>query len=374
MTKFAVSASSPTSVTIAGRDILTFGGCNYLGLSHHPAVHAALLRGLQQFGVSTSASRETTGNTVAHDRLEQDLTSFLGVSDSVVVPDGYTANLAIAEALPQLLGPNPACIVDRRAHRSVHKAIDHAGLERIEYEHADAAHAAVLAASAAAMGRGVAILTDGVFTTDGALAPIPELLRALPRRGLLIVDDCHGFATLGPRGQGSLSHFGIDPEARIILTTTLAKGLGCHGGVVAGSSEVCRAVRVRGSAYMCTTPTSPAVISAASEALSILVREPERVGRVQRNARRLREGLRGIGLSLIDTPAPIAAFVCDAEPTMRRMHDEMFTSGILAPVMSYPGGPAPFYFRCSITSEHTPEQVSRLTEALASCMASACIA
>lgn len=375
MAKFPIAAASPTTVTIAGREILSFGGCNYLGLAHHPAVHAAMLRGLQQYGLSTSASRETTGNTLAHDRLERELAEFLGTEDGVVVPDGYTANLAIAEVLARDLGPHAVAVMDARSHRSIREAIAGAGLELVEYAHLDADAAAKKIAMYAAMGRGVAVFTDGVFTADGTLAPLPELIRALPTRGaVLVIDDCHGFATMGPRGQGTLTHYGLGVDPRIVITTTLAKGLGCHGGVIASTSEMCRRVRAVGSAYICTTPVSPAIATAAATALDILKSEPARVARLQRNAAGLRQMLGGLGVSVADTPAPIAAFVLEDDATMRRLHAEMLDAGILAPFIAYPGGPAPTYFRLSISSEHTPEDLARLEAALAGRLKGVCAA
>jgi 7-keto-8-aminopelargonate synthetase-like enzyme len=370
MTKLPVSAASPTSVTIGGREVLSFGGCNYLGLAHHPVVHAAMLRGLQQYGLSTSASRETTGNTIAHDRLEQELAAFLGTPDGVVVPDGYTANLAIAETLAK---DSPRCsvaVIDERSHRSIREAAIGAGMQLVAYKHLNSEDAAGKIALNDAAGANVAVFTDGVFTSDGTIAPVRDLLAALPKRAMLVVDDCHGFGVMGPRGQGTLSAVDLMPtDPRLVITTTLAKGLGCHGGVIAGSRDICSRVRARGSAYICTTPTSPAVACAASAALEILRAEPQRVARLQANAAHLRRSLVSLGIALAETPAPIAAFVLRDESEMRRLHTELLDAGILAPLISYPGGPAACYFRLSIGSEHTFAHVDRLIEAMAARLA-----
>src|ERR1051326_4129497 len=280
MPRLSVSQAAPTTVVIGGRSVTYFGGRNSLGRAHHPAVHAALIDALSQFGLSTSASRETTGNTTAHDQLEAAFCRFVGTPAAIVVPDGYTANLAIA----QVLAPtHPISLIDRKSHRSIREAIAGAGSTLIEYNHGDVRHAAELMARHA--DEGVAVYTDGVFTADGALAPIPELLAALPKNGILIVDDCHGVCTLGARGQGTLAHFGLNPpfDSRIVLTTTLAKGLGCHGGIVAGPGAICDLVRSRASAYVCTTPVSPAIAAAGVESLAIIAREPERLRRLHQN-------------------------------------------------------------------------------------------
>ncbi len=360
MPRLSVSQASPTTAVIGGRPVISFGGCNYLGLAHHPAVHAALIDALAQFGLSTSASRETTGNTTAHDQLEAAASRFVGTPSAVVVPDGYTANLAIA----QVLAPtHPISLIDRRSHRSIREAIAGAGSTLVEFNHRDTRHAAELMARHA--DEGVAVYTDGVFTADGAIAPITELLAALPRTGTLIVDDCHGLCTLGPRGQGTLAHLNIPADPRIILTTTLAKGLGCHGGIVAGQPAVCELVRSKASAYICTTPVSPAIAAAAVESLAVVAREPDRLRRLRQTIAHVGNALRGLDIAFVSTETPIFAFTLDSEQTMRRLYADLLNEGLLAPLISYPGGPAPCYFRLSITSEHRPEQIDQLIAAFA---------
>ncbi len=360
MPRLSVSQASATTAVIGGRPVISFGGCNYLGLAHHPAVHAALIDALSQFGLSTSASRETTGNTTAHDQLETAICKFTGMPAAVVVPDGYTANLAIAQVL---FPTHPVSLIDRRSHRSIREAIAGAGSTLVEYNHRDTHQAAELMARYA--DDGVAVFTDGVFTADGAVAPVPDLLAALPKSGILIVDDCHGFCTMGSRGQGTLAHFNIPADPRIVLTTTLAKGLGCHGGVVAGTAPVCDLVRGRASAYICTTPVSPAIAAAGVESLAVIAREPDRLRRLRQNIAQMANVLKALNLDFPSKGTPIFAFTLDSEQTMRRLYADLLNEGILAPLISYPGGPAACYFRLSISSEHRPEQIDQLAAAFA---------
>ncbi|MFN0133193.1 MAG: aminotransferase class I/II-fold pyridoxal phosphate-dependent enzyme [Phycisphaerales bacterium] len=371
MPRLPVSASSATTVTLDGRRVVSFGGCNYLGLAHHPDVIAAAIAGISDFGLSTSASRETTGNTTAHDELERDLAAFVGLAAAVVVPDGYSANLAAAQALAP---EHPIALIDRRAHRSIRDAAACAGMRVIEFEHRDADSAArVLAdldpATAAA------IFTDGVFATDGGVAPLRALLAAMrPSADTLVVDDCHGLGVLGPGGRGTLASLGVRDD-RIVLTSTLAKGIGCHGGMVGGTRSLVDAVRSRASAYVCTTPASPALACAARASIRVLRAEPERVERLHANAERLSAVIRHAGLQASEFATPIRAFVvADAfgrpdAAAMRATHAFLLEQGFLAPLITYPGGPWPLYFRLSVTSEHRPEQIEALGEALADAMA-----
>jgi hypothetical protein len=206
-----------------GRTILAFAGCNYLGLANDPRVLQAVRIGLDRYGLSTTASRETTGNTTAFDDLERSLANFLCMERSLLLADGYTANIAMAQALATRFR---TVLIDAKSHHSVHDAARGAGLIVVTFPHGDTHAAARLArmhAEADPAGA-IAILTDGVFTSDGAVAKLPELIAALPNdRSLLVVDDCHGVCVLGPEGRGTVSHYALT-DPRIIITTTLAKG------------------------------------------------------------------------------------------------------------------------------------------------------
>lgn len=369
MPRLPVSGATATHVVLNGREVLSFGGCNYLGLAQHKDVLRAATEALGRFGLSTSASRETTGNTTAHDELEAAIARFVDMPAAVVVPDGYTANLAIAQALAS---DHRVALIDQRSHRSIREAVAVSGMELVEFDHLSSGSAAEKIARHAP--RGVALFTDGVFTADGGLAPLPELLSALPAQGAtLVVDDCHGFCVMGARGAGTLTHFGIS-DPRVLLTTTLAKGLGCHGGAVAGPQWIADRVRTRASAYICTTPVSPAIAAAAVEAVAVVLREPQRAARLHASAKRLGAGLARLGLCSKPSPAPIFAFVLDSAERMRRLHADLLSEGILAPLISYPGGPAGTYFRLSLSCEHKAEQIDRLLSLLGARLYAAAVA
>ncbi len=366
MPRLPISGASATTLVLNGKTVVSFGGCNYLGLSFHPSVQAALVEGLKQFGISTSASRQTTGNTVVHDRLEVALREFLGATDSIVVPDGYTANLAAAQGLAPT---HRAAVIDSRCHRSIREALAGTGATVVEFEHLNAADAAFKLGSLSKASLAT-VWTDGVFASDGSVAPVPELLAAARKfRATLVVDDCHGLCTLGECGRGTLSHYGLPSPLPpdIVITTTLAKGLGCHGGVVCGTQGLIERVRNGSTAYICTTPASPAIAAAAIEALAVVQREPARVERLRQNALLLRRGLKSLGVILTDSPSPISAFTLGTRQQMEKIHSDLLARGFLAPLIDYPDGPAPCYFRLSVTSEHTPEQIDAFIAAAAEC-------
>lgn len=358
-----VTSSSTTRVEIDGRTLLTFGGCDYLGLAHHPAVVAAAAEAMRVYGLSVTASRVTTGNAAAHVALERDVAALLGQEAACALPEGYMANLALAQALASGGAggaPAPVALIDERAHRSVSDSARAAGLEIVRFRHRDAGDAG---GRLRAIAGPVAIMTDGVFTADGSVAPVAELLLLLrDGRDVLVVDDCHGVGVLGG-GRGTCREAGLD-DPRVVLTTTLAKGVGCYGGAVAGTHEVVDRVRHRATAFICTTPIPPAMAAAASAAIEIIAGDPARNRRLLANARRLRDSLGALGLSLAEQPTPIAAFLAGDEARMERVHAALLAAGILAPLIRYPGGPAERYFRLTVTAEHTPADIERLCEAM----------
>jgi 8-amino-7-oxononanoate synthase len=361
-----IERQTATTVTLEGRTFTIFAGCNYLGLAQHPAVIAALVEAAGRFGLSTGASRETTGNTVVHDQLERAIAKLVGKPDAVLLLDGFTANIAAAQVLS--IG-GPRFIIDERAHRSLKDACAATGRTVDLFQHRSAAAAAQVAA---ATPQQPVIATDSVFAADGAVAPLSDLLSASPR-GLVLLDDCHGLGVLGPAGRGGLAHAqangltAYDSE-RVIITGTLAKALGCHGGFVAGTIQFCTAVRQQASIYRTTTPQPPAIAAAALEAITVLQREPERLERLRRNTAHLQEGLIRLGLVLIETASPIFAFTLPTQGQNDRMtllEAALRDDGIIAPVLTYPDGPSARYFRLAVTSEHTEEQIQHLLKSLA---------
>jgi 7-keto-8-aminopelargonate synthetase-like enzyme len=358
MTAPPIDACSPTTALLAGRSVVTFGGCNYLGLSQHPRVVGAAADAMARFGLSTTASRETTGNTRLHEDLEGLLAGFCGHPAGLLVPDGYIANLAAMQGL-SALGFRHA-VIDRRAHPSLRDAAGMAGMRLHEYGHADARDAARLLA--ACEGRAV-VVTDSVFAADGTVAPARRIHASLRDGDRLLLDDCHGFAVLGRAGRGLADELDLSRD-RLVVTTTLAKGLGCGGGVVMGERALVDAARAGSTAYICTTPTSPALAAAAIEAIGLVGEDPSLHERLRANTTRIRSLL----AERFDVdpahPIPIIAFVAGEADAMRIMHEEMLDRGVLAPLVAYPGGPAPVYFRLSVSAEHTEQQIELLAAAI----------
>jgi 8-amino-7-oxononanoate synthase len=336
---------------------LTFGGCNYLGLAHHPKVIAAAQAALTTFGLSTSASRQTTGNAQPHSDLESTLATFTGFEDALLVPDGYTANLAALQGLAAI-GINHA-VIDARAHASLKDAANLAQMTIHTYDHLNAAQAHQILATLDAP---AVVLTDAVFTTDGDLAPLQELLENIGHH-ILLIDDCHGFTVLGDQGRGTANHFNLTHQ-NLMMTTTLVKGLGSAGGVVLGSPNLVAASRDHSTAYICTTPASPALAAAAKIALDLLQTQPCIHAQLLDNINSTRAMLRSHGIQTHNHPTPIFAFTLGDESEMLRIVQALLNEHIILPLMQYPNGPAPTYFRLSINASHTKAHIDQLDQAL----------
>lgn len=367
MARLHVESSTATSLVIGSREYLAFAGCNYLGLAQNPSVLAAAAKGLAAFGISTTASRETTGNTTIHDALEQDIATYSRQPAAILLAEGYTANFAVAQGLCRTHG---IALIDSKAHRSIRNAATAAGMQVMEYEHQNPDSAAWLVRQYGDLG--VAIFTDGIFAADGAVAPLPGLLKVLPaHRATLVVDDCHGFCVMGENGRGTVDHFGlVDP--RICITTTLAKGLGCYGGAVIGQSALVDEIRETSDVYRRSTPVPTPIAMAARMALSVIKNSPALIERLRANTQLAREGFDSIGISTHENNVPVFTFVLDdgkdAAAYMEAIHSRLLERGIYAPLIAYPGGPSERYFRITLTASHSPEHIRTLADGFATVM------
>jgi len=334
-----------------------------LGLAHRREVIEAVRSAASVYGLSSSASRETTGNAKPHAMLETRLTEFCNHQAGLLVPDGYTANLAAMQGL-EAMGIEHA-LIDARAHASLKDAATLAKMDIHLYDHLDANHAHSILHK---LNAPAAILTDSVFTTDGDLAPVHDLHNALRPNDWLMLDDCHGFTVLGDQGRGTADELGLKSN-QLIVTTTLAKGLGCAGGIVMGPSTPVESARENSIAYRCTTPAAPPLVAAGLKSLELLQTDETLHQNLHRNIDQVRDILRSLDLPAHDLRTPIFAFTIGDESTMKQIERSLLDSKIILPLMTYPNGPAPIYFRLAVNASHTAEQLGHLRTGLSSAMA-----
>lgn len=375
MPRIGFESWGASSAVIDGRRRVVFGGCNYLGLAHHPEVHRAVVEGLARWGLTTTASRETTGNTKAHEALESEIASFLGKPAAILTTEGYTANIALLQGLA---GDYTAAVLDERSHSSVVFAVRAAGFEVEFYPHLSASAAIERVRARLAKGQRAVVMADGVFAAGGGVTPCREILDGLPAEGaMLVIDDCHGFTVLGEQGRGTTDHFGVTADRRLAITTTLAKGLGCYGGAVVGEAALIARVRERSKLYVGTTPCPPPLVEAARVAIGILKRENGLIETLRRNVRTMQRVLsdalgwkpaqpaeQTIGRQGMPAMVPIFAFDRGTRDSMLSLQSQLDERGYFVPLIDYPGGPTPWYFRPTVTAAHDTAELDAFGQAL----------
>lgn len=375
MPRIGFESWEASSAVIDGRRRTVFGGCNYLGLAHNPEVHRAAIEAIGRWGLTTTASRETTGNTRAHEALEAEIASFLGKPAAILTTEGYTANIALLQGLA---GDFQTAVLDERAHSSVVFAVRSAGLEVEQYAHLSAQGAVERARAAMARGRRVVVMADGVFAAGGGVTPCSEILRGMPADGaLLVIDDCHGFTVMGDHGRGTPDHFGVATDPRLIITTTFGKGLGCYGGAVVGGAEFVAKVRDRSKIYMGTTPCPPPMVEAARAALRIISTDDTSLASLRRNIVEMQSALSAavgwsrpehecstVGRAGQVALVPIFAFAHGDRVEMVETQRRLDEAGFFVPLIDYPGGPTPWYFRPTVTAGHGAHDIREFGIAL----------
>ena len=346
-------------VLYRGKRFSYFGGCDYFRLASHPNVLRAAREGLATFGLNVSASRATTGNHRLYDRLEIELARFFDVETALLVPNGYITNLTVAQTLA---GRFSHALLDARAHPSLADAAQLLDCPIVKFRHRDVEE---LGRVLRRLGSGVRpiLLTEGMFSHDGSVAPLKAYLRILPKDSLILLDDAHGAGVLGKTGKGTAEYTGVS-RRRIIQTVTLSKAFGVYGGAILATRRLRGQIIARSRLFTGSTPMPLPLASAALEAVDILRNGSRLRARLQRNVDRLKTGLSGAGFSEEPTPGPVVSLVPRHGREAQVLKRSLLRRKILPAFIQYPGGPAGGYFRFAISSEHTRTQLDQLMRAL----------
>jgi 8-amino-7-oxononanoate synthase len=348
-----------TCVRHRGRKLIYFGGCEYFRLSSDPRIVSALANGLTKFGLNVAASRSTTGNHALFAELEDALARFFRQPWAALFSSGYVTNLAFAQTFS---GEFTHAFIDERAHGSVRDAAALLACRAQPFRHRDAADLQSRLKGIGRKGRPL-VLTDGMFAHDGSLAPLDRYVKALPARGLILVDDAHGAGIVGRNGQGTPEACGVRDE-RVIQTVSLSKALGVYGGAVLGAKHVVKAIQERSRIFNGNTPLPLPLAFAALAALRMLGKSPVLLRRLRANTARIKDRLAAAGFPIVKNDSPIVALVPRDASHAARLRRQLLRRGIFPTLIHYPGGPAQGFFRFALSSEHTDLQLDLLTEAL----------
>ena len=340
--------------------VLAFCSNDYLGLAAEPALAEAAAEATGKWGVGSGASHLVSGHTAAHEALEARLAAFVGMDDALYFSTGYMANIGV---MPALVGRGDAIFADKVNHASL---VDGALLSRAElirYPHCDlAALEARLAASEAPR---KLIVTDSVFSMDGDLAPLPELLAlAEAHRAWLLVDDAHGFGVLGPQGRGSLAHFGLS-SPRLILMGTLGKAAGVAGAFVAGHRSVIEWLVNTSRSYIFTTGAPPLLAETLLTALELIEHGDARRAHLAALIARFKAGLRLSRWQLLASDTPIQPVVIGDNHETLAVSRALDAEGLWVPAIRPPTVPkGAARLRITLSAAHSFEQVDRLVATL----------
>ena len=345
---------------IDGRRLLSFCSNDYLGLAAHPELIEALREGAERFGVGSGAAHLVTGHGEPHRRLEEALAAFTGRPRALLFSTGYMANLGVIQALA---GRGDRILSDRLNHASLIDGARLSGARLLRYAHAESdALARMLDGMPPAL-----IVTDGVFSMDGDLAPLSALARLARDSGArLMVDDAHGLGVLGDTGRGSLEHFGLGEDDVPILMGTLGKAFGTFGAFVAGSEPLIETLIQRARPYIFTTALPPAVAHASGVALDIAMREDWRRARLRRLIARFRDGARALGLPLMASDTPIQPLIAGDAGRALAWSRYLETHGVLVTAIRPPTVPAgSARLRVTFSAAHQDADVDQLLGLLA---------
>lgn len=344
-----------------GYKLLSFGSNDYLGLASDPALVVAAREAASRWGVGAGSSHLVGGHMTPHEQLEHKLAAFIGSERALYFSTGMMANLGI---VPALVGRGDAIFADRLNHASLIDAALLSRADHVRYPHNDLdALERQLTASKA---KRKLILSDAVFSMDGDLAPLPQMLQLAERfDAWLVIDDAHGFGVLGEKGRGSLAHFGMSMHPRLIYIGTLGKAAGVSGAFVAGRSNVIEWLMQRARTYIFTTASSPIIAGALLATIDLIDQGDARRAHLQQLISRLQQGLANTRWNLLTSPTAIQPIIIGENEEALRVTDALYAQGIWVPAIRPPTVPqGTARLRVSLSAAHSIEQVDRLVDAL----------
>jgi glycine C-acetyltransferase len=359
-----VQSEQKSRCVIDGREVITLSSNNYLGLNTHPRLEQAALDAVKRFGAGSGAVRTIAGTMSLHEELEARLATFKHVEAVLTFQSGFTCNTGV---IP-ILAPEGAVIVsDELNHASIIDGIRLTKAERRIFPHADmeALRATLRDVRAADGGadRTILVLTDGVFSMDGDIAKLPEIVEAAEEaEAIVYVDDAHSSGVLGRNGRGSVDHFDLHGRVHVQVGT-LSKAIGVLGGYVAGSSSLRTVLEHKARPFLFSTSHPPAVAAACIAAIDVLEEEPELIERLWENARHFKGGLERLGFDTGHSETPITPVIVGAGALAHRFSDRLFEEGVFAMGIGFPTVPeAKSRVRTIVTAEHTREELDTCLE------------
>lgn len=365
------SAQGP-EVILDGHRVISLSSNDYLGLTHDPRLREAAIRAVRDYGAGSGAVRTIAGTMELHMELEAELARFKGVEAVLTFQSGFTANTGV---IPAITDERDLIVSDALNHASIIDGMRLSKAPRKIYPHRDVAALREILQTAVERGRedaghegepyrSILVVTDGVFSMDGDIAPLPEIVEAAEAVGAAVmVDDAHASGVLGRNGRGTIDHFGLHGRVAIQIGT-LSKAVGVLGGYVAGSATLVDYLTQRARPFLFSTSHPPAVVAACLEAIRIFQEEPERIERLWANTRRFKAELRRLGFDTGVSETPITPILLGESALAIRFSDRLFEEGVYATSVVYPTVALDkARIRTIVTAAHTDAQLDVALEA-----------
>jgi glycine C-acetyltransferase len=344
------------TVVIDGHEVITLSSNNYLGLTVHPRLREAAIKAIEQYGVGSGSVRTIAGTMTLHNVLEEKLAKFKHTEASLTIQSGYATNLGVISAVMQ---EGDMIISDELNHASIIDGIRLCKSPRKVFPHKDMAGLRrVLEESKGA--NKVMVVTDGVFSMDGDIAPLPEIVALAEEYGVFVmVDDAHASGVLGKNGRGSVSHFGLDGRVAMQIGT-LSKGIGALGGYVACSQDMRDFLLQRARPVLFSTSHPPSVVATCIAALDILEEDNSLVERLWENTAFFKRGLEQLGFNTGKSETPITPVIVGEGALAMKFSQRLFEEGVFAQGIVFPTVPADkCRVRTIVTAIHTREELAR---------------
>ena len=336
-----MSSAQGPEVIVDGRACISFSSNDYLGLTHHPRLRAAALAAVESYGAGSGAVRTIAGTMSLHEELESTLARFKHTEAVLTFPSGFAANTGV---IPAVTGEADLIVSDSLNHASIIDGMRLSRAPRVIYPHADIAALRTALAEARRTGRAdgagahrlILVVTDGVFSMDGDIAPLPAIVAAAEEFGAAVmVDDAHASGVLGAAGRGTVDHFGLHGRVAIQVGT-LSKAVGVLGGYVAGSQDLRDLLIQRARPILFSTSAPPAVTAACLEAIHVLEEEPELHERLWANTRRFKAELKRLGFDTGVSETPITPVMTGDSALAGRFSNRLFEEGVFAQPIVFP--------------------------------------
>jgi glycine C-acetyltransferase len=345
-----------------GREVINLASNNYLGLADHPKLIEAQVEAAKKYGAGSGAVRTISGTMSIHMELERRIAAFKHTEACVVFQSGFAANAGTVSAI---LGPDDHIISDALNHASI---IDGCRLSRAKihvFPHKDTAKAAAILNELEGKPGHKLLITDGVFSMDGDIGPLPALVEISERHGaIMMIDDAHSSGVLGRNGRGTVDHFGLHGKVDVQVGT-LSKAIGVLGGYVCGSRDLIEFLYHRARPFLFSTSHPPAVAAACLAAFDILEHEPERIEKLWENTRHFKSALQSAGFDTGESETPITPIIVGEAKTAHAYSKALFESGLLATGIGFPTVPeGRARIRTIVTATHTREMLDRAAEIL----------